>query len=95
MLIKWAPPTNYHLLNDTYGYYIFYREFESTVGKWDVSGVPGLDSTSFLLKDLKPVTKYRFRMTLAVTTGNGPASEEAVNSTIEGGLYNVCLSSMF
>ena len=85
MNLTWTPPKDYDKIVNVSGYYIFYREYDSAPGTWDVAGVPGLNTTSFLLRDLKPFTKYRLRMTLAVRHGNGPASGEIMNSTIEGG----------
>ena len=86
MIISWQPPNNVNQIGNLSGYYIFYREKDGPVGKWNAEGVPMLNSTSFLLRDLKAFTSYRIRMTLAVKTGNGPASEEVVNKTIEGSM---------
>ena len=86
MNITWQPPNNVNSIGNISGYYIFYREKDGPVGQWSAAGVPLLNSTSFLLTDLKAFTPYRIRMTLAVKTGNGPASEEVVNNTIEGGM---------
>ena len=86
MNITWQPPNNVNSIGNISGYYIFYREKDGPVGRWSAAGVPTLNLTSFLLTDLKAYTPYRIRMTLAVKTGNGPASEEVVNQTIEGGM---------
>ena len=85
MQLSWIPPSNIENVVNISGYYVFYREFDSPPGKWDIAGVPNLQSKDFTLTDLKAFTRYRFRMTLAVTSGNGPASGEAVSSTKEGG----------
>eukprot|EP00795_Rhopilema_esculentum_P012024 gene12024-2609_t len=84
MQLSWTPPSNIENVVNISGYYVFYRQFDSPPGKWDVAGVPDLRSKDFTLTDLKAFTKYRFRMTLAVTSGNGPASEEVISSTKEG-----------
>ena len=86
MNITWQPPSNVNEIANLSGYYIFYRELDGPVGRWNVAGVPNLNQTRFLLTDLKPYTTYRFRMTLAVTTGNGPGSGEVINKTIEGSM---------
>ena len=87
MILTWVPPPNVEQIVNVSGYYVFYREYDSPPGKWEVAGVPGLKTTSFVLPDLKAFTKYRFRMTLAVRSGNGPATEEIVNGTVEGSMY--------
>ncbi len=85
MYLTWLPPPKVHQVVNISGYYVFYREYSSSTGQWQIAGVPGVNSSSFNLTDLKAFTKYRLRMTLAVKVGNGPGSQEVVASTIEGG----------
>ena len=84
--LSWTPPSDVDSVVNKSGYYTFYREYDSPPGVWQLAGVPGLDSKNFTIRDLKAYTKYRFRMTLAVRGGNGPASEEKIASTMEGGI---------
>ena len=86
-MIYWKPPDNVNSVQNISGYYIFYRELDGPIGRWNAAGVPNLTANSFLLRDLKAYTTYKIRMTLAVKTGNGPGSEEVVNKTIEGGTH--------
>ena len=85
-LVSWLPPDNLHSIANKSAYYVFYRVFDSSPGSWQLAGVPGLNSTNFTVVDLKADTKYRFRMTLAVRSGNGPASPEVVAKTDEGSM---------
>ena len=92
MHLTWSPPAQIATVANISGYYVFYREYNSPPGAWKTAGVPSLNSSSFNLTDLKAYTKYRFRMTLAVTRGNGPASDETIQSTIEGGKQCIIFS---
>ena len=76
-----------HVQNVT-NYYIFYREVKSSIGQWNVRGIP-IANSSFNITRLKAVTWYRIRMTVSVSYGNGPASDEIVVQTPEGGMLFV------
>ena len=89
MQVTWLPPADLDQVVNKSGYYVFYREYDNPPGIWQLAGVPGLDATNFTIVDLKADTKYRFRMTLAVSSGNGPASDEVAASTKEGGRFSL------
>ena len=73
---------------------MFFRQYDTAPGEWELAGVPDIHSTNFTVVDLKANTKYRFRMTLAVRSGNGPASPEVIASTKEGGMLIIYTSSV-
>jgi len=82
--VSWTPPHDVEQIANKSAYYVFFRQYDTAPGEWELAGVPDIHSTNFTVVDLKANTKYRFRMTLAVRSGNGPASPEVIASTKEG-----------
>lgn len=66
--------------------YIFYRKINDVVGHWESRGIP-LANTSYNITRLKPKTWYKIRMTVSVSDGNGPATNEIMIETPEGGIF--------
>ena len=65
-------------------FYAFYRMKDSLVGTWNVVGIPLADRT-FNITDVYAVTEYRVRMSVSSTFAAGPASNEVIGKTLEGG----------
>ena len=84
--VSWIPPDGVEQIVNKSAYYVFFRQYDTSPGAWELAGVPDIHSTNFTVVDLKANTKYRFRMTLAVRSGNGPASPEVIATTKEGGM---------
>ena len=84
--LTWTPPSKIELVPNISKYFIFYRPADSQVGLWEMNGAV-IGSKSHAITDLKPATEYRIRMTISLTTGNGPASGEVTAKTPDGSKY--------
>ncbi|KAM7423164.1 hypothetical protein PAMA_010948 [Pampus argenteus] len=81
--LVWAPPLEPNGILT--GYLLEYQLINDTeVGPLQTVNISNLDTTKWILRDLEPVSKYKFYLCSCTTVGCGPVVSEECTTTLEG-----------
>ncbi|XP_042263546.1 neural cell adhesion molecule L1-like protein isoform X2 [Thunnus maccoyii] len=82
--LVWAPPLEPNGILT--GYFLEYQLINDTeeVGPLQTVDISNPDTTKWILRDLEPVSKYKFYLRSCTTVGCGPVVSEECTTTLEG-----------
>lgn len=87
--LAWAPPLEPNGILT--GYLLKYQLINDTeeVGQAQTVDISNPDTTQWILRDLEPVSKYRFSLRSCTTVGCGPEVSEECTTTLETSLASI------